>query len=192
MRDRNSLFFSEKFKNYLEKKQDELLKKWKETFWESFGEEAKRFFMKEVDRFQNPLGYRVEECFKGLIDVVCGEFNWEKAQEHLERLMQVRAVQETIPSKALNLFLQLKGIIREEIGKEVIEKFGIEEFLKLEDRINSLTIRAFDYFVKFRETLSEIRFNEYKRNLYLLLKRAGLVYDPMEGMIKSVPEEENH
>jgi hypothetical protein len=36
--------------------------------------------------------------------------------------------------------------------------------------------------MKYRERLFEIRYEEWKRNNYLLLKRAGLVYDPMEGM----------
>ncbi len=191
MKNRDFLY-SEKFRKYLENKQEYFLKKWKENFWESLGEEAKRFFTKEVDRFQNPVGHRIEECFKGLIEVLCGEFEWEKAQNCLERLMQLRAVQETIPSRALNLFLQLKRIIREEVGWEIISRFGIEEFLKLEDRINALIIKAFDYFIKFRERLYEIKFNEYKRNTFLLLKRAGLVYDPMEGMLKSIPEEESY
>lgn len=191
MKSKDFSYFSEKFKVYLESKQELLLKKWKDSFWESLGEEAKNFFTKEVDRFQNPVGHRLEESFKGLIEVLCGEFNWEKAQECLERLMQMRAVQESLPSKALNFFLLLKGIIREEMGWEIINKFGIEEFLKLEDRINSLTIKAFDYFLKFRERLYEIRFNEYRRNTFLLLKRAGLVYDPMEGMLKNISEEEN-
>ncbi|MCS7278691.1 MAG: RsbRD N-terminal domain-containing protein [Thermodesulfobacteriaceae bacterium] len=192
MKNRDSWFFSEKFRKYLEGKQEYLLKRWKDIFWESFGEEAKRFFVRETDRFQNPVGYRVEECFKGIMEVLFGEFSWEKAQEPLKRLMQIRAVQEPVPSKALNLFLQLKTILREEIGREIIDKFGIEEFLQLEDRINILTLRAFDYFIKFRETLYEIKFNEYRRNTFLLLKRAGLVYDPMEGMVKSIPEEENY
>jgi hypothetical protein len=51
----------------------------------------------------------------------------------------------------------------------------------MEDLINSLMVLTFDFYMKYRERLFEIRYEEWKRNNYLLLKRAGLVYDPMEG-----------
>jgi len=188
---KNSIALSKKLIEYLENKKEFILKKWKSTFWDSFGEESKRFFTKEVDRFQNPFGHRIDEAFGGLIKILFGEFNWEEANYYLNRLIQLRAVQETTPSKALNMFMQLKGIIREEIGDEILKKFGIEEFLKLEDRINAFIIRSFDFFIDYREKLNQLRYEEWKRAHFLLLKRAGLVYDPMEGMPKSEPEENN-
>lgn len=182
---------SKELAKYLENKRDFILKKWKSIFWDSFGEEAKKFFNKEVDRFQNPFGYRIDETFEGLIKVLFGDFNWDEADYYLKRLVQLRAVQETTPSKALNMFIQLKGIIREEIGEDILRKFGIEEFLKLEDRINTFMVRSFDFFTDYREKLNQLRYDEWKRAHFLLFKRAGLVYDPMEGMPKNEPEEIN-
>jgi hypothetical protein len=186
---RKGIALSKSLLNFLEDKSDIVLKKWKEVFWDSMGEEAKRFFTKEVDRFQNPFGYRIDETFDALIKALFGDFNWEEVDKWLDRLIQMRAVQEDQPSKALHLFLQLKGVIREEIGEEILKKFGIEEFLKLEDRINALIIRSFDHFAKYRETLYKIRYEEWKRNNFLLLKKAGIVYDVLEGMPKEKPEE---
>lgn len=177
--------------DYLESKKESILKRWKSIFWDSFGEEAKRFFTKEVDRFQNPFGYRIDETFDGLIKVLFGDFDWDEANYYLKRLMQLRATQEDKPSKALNMFIQLKSIIREELGEEILKRFGIEEFLKLEDRINALIIRGFDHFCEYRERLNQLRYDEWRRAHFLLLKRAGLVYDPMEGMPKSDSEETN-
>jgi len=188
---KNNIALSQKLVEYLENKKEFILKKWKSTFWGSFGEESKRFFTKEVDRFQNPFGYRIDEAFGGLIEILFGEFNWEEANYYLNRLIQLRAIQETLPSKALNMFIQLKSIIRKDLGEEVVKKFGIEEFLKLEDRINAFIIRSFDFFIDYRERLNQLRYDEWKRAHFLLLKRAGLVYDPMEGMPKSDPKEIN-
>lgn len=185
------ILFSKEFGKYLEDKKALILKHWKSLFWDSFGEEAKRFFTKEVDRFQNPFGYRIDETFEGLINNLFGEFNWDEIDYFLDRLVQLRAIQEEKPSKALHLFIQLKKIIREKIGEEILKKFGIEEFLKLEDRINAMLIKSFDYFLKYKERLDKIRYEEWKRAHYLLLKRAGLVYDPMEGMPKIDTEEIN-
>ncbi|QER42282.1 hypothetical protein F1847_05825 [Thermodesulfobacterium sp. TA1] len=173
---------SEELTKFLEENQEKILKKWKSVFLNSLGEETQKYFSREVDRFQNPFGYRIEEVFEGLTRVLFGEFNWEEANYYLERLAQLVAVQEEVPSKALRMFIQLKGIIREEIGEEFLHRFGIEEFLRLEDKINALLIKGFDYFYEYRERLNKIKYDEWKRAHFLLLKRAGLVYDPMEGM----------
>ncbi len=182
---------SQEFIKYLEDKRDSILKRWKSIFWDSFGEESKRFFTKEVDRFQNPFGYRIDETFEGLINVIFGNFVWEEADYFLRRLVQLRAIQEEKPSKALNMFIQLKSLIREKLGEEILKRFGIEEFLKLEDRINALIIRGFDHFSEYREILNNLRYDEWKRAHYLLLKRAGLAYDPMEALPKTDFEEIN-
>jgi len=172
---------SGELREYLESKKSGIYKEWLERFWRSFGKESEKFFKREVDRFQNPFGYRVEETFQGLIDVIFGDFDWEKANYFLDRLVQLRAIQETEPSKALHLFFLLKEIIREDFGEDFIEKFGIFEYLRLEDKIDILLLKAMDYFLSYRERLYQIRYDEWKRNRFLLLKKAGIIYDPVEG-----------
>jgi len=172
---------SEEIQEYLEGKKAGVYKEWLQRFWKSFGKESEKFFKKEVDQFQNPFGYRMEEVFKGLVDLVLGDFDWEKANYFLDRLVQVRAVQESEPSKALHLFFILKDVIREKFGEDFIDRFGVFEYLRLEDKINVLLLRAMDYFLSYRERLYKIRYDEWKRNRFLLLKKAGLIYDPVEG-----------
>lgn len=183
------VMLAEEFKAFLKTCQGKILGRWKDLFFESLGEKSKNFFTKEVDQFQNPLGYRIEETFEGILKVICEDFNWEEADYYLTRLIQVRAIQEEKPSKALNLFFHLKQAIRESIGEEVIKKFGFNEFVKLEDRVNVLMLRAFDHFMHYRERLYKIRYEEWKRNNFLFLKRVGLIYDPLEGLVKQDPEE---
>jgi len=173
---------SKEMQEFLEEREGKILKKWKQLFWESFGEEAKKFFTREVDQFQNPFGYRVDESFEGLLRQIFGDFDWEQIGYHLDRLVQMRAVQEAEPSKGLFLFFQLKRVLREEVGEKIIKKFGAEEYLKLEDRINAILIKAFDFYMKYREKLYQLRYEEWKRNNYLLLKKAGVVFDMLEGM----------
>ncbi|NPA39579.1 MAG: hypothetical protein GXO57_03955 [Thermodesulfobacteria bacterium] len=174
--------FSREMQEYLEEREGKILKKWKQLFWESFGEEAKRFFTREVDQFQNPFGYRVDESFEGLLRQIFGDFDWEQIGYHLDRLVQMRAVQETEPSKALFLFFQLKRVLREEVGEKIIKKFGAEEYLKLEDRVNAILVKAFDFYMKYRERLYQLKYEEWKRNNFLLLKKAGVAFDMLEGM----------
>lgn len=174
----------EEVQTFLNKHKDIIFKKWKELFYSSLGKESAKFFMREVDKFQNPIGHRVNEVFDGLLDSVFGDFDLDRVGYFIDKFMQLRAVQENTPSRALYPFLQLKRVLREEIGEDILKKYGVEEFLKIEDRVNTMIFIGFDCFWKYKERINQIRYDEWRRAHYLLLKRAGLVYDPLEGMIR--------
>jgi len=167
----------------IEENHSKILKLWKEKFFSDiFDEESKSYFLKEVDPFQNPLASRIDEIFSAILKEIKPKFSLDELLPHLERLAQLLAVHVPSAKRAMGTFLKLKGIIRKNFGDEILERFGVEGLLQIEDLINSLMIFAFDFYMKYREKLFEIRYEEWKRNNYLLLKRAGLVYDPMEGM----------
>ncbi|MFN4131747.1 MAG: RsbRD N-terminal domain-containing protein [Caldimicrobium sp.] len=162
------------FNIFFEKHKDIISKLWLNSFWERFGE-ASAYFKKEVDQFTNPFAYHIEECFKGIVEALGEEFSWEKIDPYLDKLAQIRAVQERVFSVAAMFFLDLKKIIREQFGEKIISDFGVESFLEFEDKINSLLIRFIDFYQRYRERLYEIKLEEWKRSHYLLLKRAGLI-----------------
>ncbi len=167
----------------IEENHSKILKLWKERFFSDiFEEEAKSYFFKEVDPFQNPLASRVDEVFASILKEIKPEISLDALLPYLERLAQLLAVHVPSAKRAMGTFLKLKGVIRENFGDEILERFGVEGLLQMEDLINSLMVLAFDFYMKYRERLFEIKYEEWKRNNYLLLKRAGLVYDPMEGM----------
>lgn len=162
--------------SYLRERQKLIYRHWLDLFWEGFGESSV-YFKREVDQFTNPFAYHVEESFKGILKGIFGEFDWRSLDPYLEKLAQIRAVQEAVPSKAVKFIVDLKRIIRENFGEEILKNFGLEDFLRLEDRINSLLIRYLDFYQRYRERLFEIRLDEFKRNNFLLLKRAGLIVE---------------
>jgi hypothetical protein len=161
-------------KEFLQENQSKLLELWLNKFWADFGESA-YYFKKEIDPFTNPFGYHIRVAFEKILKALIEELNWDEIDEALQKLAQIRAVQENIPSKAGKLFLILKGIIRENLGKEILENFGISSLLNLEDKINVLMLRYFDFYQDYRERLYELKVEEFKRNNFLLLKRAGLI-----------------
>lgn len=162
------------FTAFIEKHKGTILKLWLNSFWERFGEAA-AFFKKEIDQFTNPFAYHIEESFRGLVEALGEEFSWDKIDPYLDKLAQIRAVQEVTPSTACLFFLDLKKILREHYGEKIIEDFGVRPFLELEDKINSFLLRFIDFYQRYRERLYEIRLEEWKRANYLLLKRAGLI-----------------
>lgn len=171
------------FKDFLQHKKSEILELWINKFWEDFGESA-YYFKREIDIFTNPFAYHIKVCFEKVLDSLIGDINWRELEEALQKLAQIRAVQESLPSKASQIFLILKRVIRDHIGEEILDKFGISYILDLEDKINAFMLRYFDFYQAHREKLYELRVEEFKRNNYLLLKRAGLITDSPENTLK--------
>jgi len=167
----------------IEENYSKIFKLWKEKFFlDTFNEETKNYFLKEADPFQNPLASKIDEIFSSILKEIKQDFSMDSMLPHLERLAQLLAVYVPSIKRAMSTFLALKAIIREELGKEILERFGIYGLLQMEDLINSLMIIFSDFYVQHRERLFELKYEEWKRNNYLLLKRAGLVYDPLEGI----------
>jgi len=179
-------------KVYLEGKRDQIFNKWLDKFLSEFGESA-YFLQKEVDPFTNPFGYHLRDCFEKIVNFLFKrDFKWEEIEPVLEKLSQIRAVQENLPSRAGRLFLILKGILREMAGEKSLDSKTIAELLELEDRIEALMMRYFDFYQSFRERLYEIRIEEFKRNNYLLLKRAGLILEKENSLKEQDSELKKH
>ncbi|HFC98287.1 MAG TPA: hypothetical protein ENJ40_07515 [Thermosulfurimonas dismutans] len=160
-----------------------IFEKVRDKVYATFPKETVRFLKKEVDRFENPLGYRLEEGLKGLVTELAGDLSWEKVDYFLDRIIRIEAVQSRQPSEALAFLYYLKSAVREVVGEEILEDFGPEALLEVEDRIDAMLLRAFNHYMAAREKLHELRIEEWKSRLYLLLKRAGYLYDLREGSL---------
>ncbi len=178
-----------KAERILKARQGAIFKNLREKVYQTFPPETVRFLEKETDRFENPLGYRLEEGLKGLVAQLAGDLVWEKVDYYLDRIVKIEAVQSRRPSEALAFLFYLKSAVREEAGEEILREFGPEALLEVEDRIDAMMLRAFNHYMQAREKLNEIKFQEWKSRLYLLLKRAGYLYDEREG---SLPPEAGH
>ncbi|RUM86889.1 MAG: hypothetical protein DSZ24_07565 [Thermodesulfatator sp.] len=173
----------------------EIFKTLRDKVYATFPKETVAFFKREVDRFENPLAHRLEEGLKGLVSLLGEEeFSWEKADYYLDRLIKIEAIQGRKPSEGLAFLFFLKSAVREVAGEEILGRFGPEGLLEVEDYIDALTLRAFNHYLAAREKLNEIKFQEWKGRLFLLLKRAGYIYDEREGSLAAqapLEEKEN-
>ncbi len=88
----------------------------------------------------------------------------------LEKIIQIRSVQDFSPSQAVAIVSLLKKAVQEEMKGNKIEMNGMmEEWFDLESRIDQLSLRAFDIYTTYRERIHEIRIKEVKEG-----KRQGL------------------
>ena len=180
-----------KAKELLREKEGEIFKLWRDKVYGLFPEETARFLKRETERFENPLGYRLEEGLKGLLSQFTEEFSWEGVDYYLERILKIQAVRSLPPSQALSFLYYLKSAVREVAGERILGEYGPEGLLEVEDHIDAVILRAFNQYMAAREKLNELKFQEWKSRLFLLLKRAGYLYDDREGSLpREVPYNE--
>ncbi len=163
----------------LKNRSSNIIKKWQNKIIESYPQDTQRFLKKERDRFANPVGYIINHEIENLYNAFLNK-DKEKLYMCLDNIIRIRAVQDFTPSSAVYFVLQLKDIIREEIGD--FKEYSETELNELENRINSLLLMAFDIYEQCRYKLYEIRVNEVRGQVSALLKRANLIYEIPEEM----------
>ena len=150
------------------------MKRWLNVIFESYPPETAVFLKKEKDHFDNPVGSRISQGLDGLYDAFIQEPDKDKVLNFLDEIIRIRALQDFNPSQALAFIFLLKHVIREELADPIrAEKLGAE-MLELESRIDGLGLLAFDVYSKRREKIYEIRANEMKGRVSLLLRKAGI------------------
>jgi len=150
------------------------LKRWLNVIFESYPPETAVFLKKEKDHFDNPVGHRIAEGLAGLYDTFIQDMETDKVIHYLDEIIRIRALQDFNPSQALAFIFLLKNVIREELANPILaEKLGAE-VLEFESRIDGLALMAFDVYSKRREKIYEIRANEKKGRVNLLLRKAGI------------------
>jgi len=96
----------------------------------------------------------------GLLDAVTDRA--VPAAEPIMRITRILAVQEIAPSKALSILFLLRGLI---------EELAAECGHPCRDRLEELTLQAFDSFMKHREAIYQLKFDEGRRKMHMALRR---------------------
>ncbi len=170
-------------KDLLNDKKGKIQKKWYQLILETYPPEAAAFFKRNRDRFENPVGAHIGEGVEGILSQLLGETEEDQLKFYIDRIVRVRAVQDFTPAEAVRVFPLLKKAIREVIRDELEDPALLKEFLDLEEEIDELTLKAFDLYHSCRERLYHMKVEEWKRRMYMLLRKAGLLYDEREGSL---------
>ncbi|MFH1950628.1 MAG: RsbRD N-terminal domain-containing protein [Pseudomonadota bacterium] len=156
--------------NLLSDKRSKIIKKWRGVIIETYPKDAQSFFKREKSQFANPVGLTIGQEIETLYDEVIKGDDIEKISSSLDNIIRIRAVQDFKPSQAVGFVLQLKQIIREELGKG-----HLGEMHELESRIDDVALLAFDVYSRCRQTLFDIRVKEVRGQVGRLLERANLI-----------------
>ena len=125
-----------------------------------------RFLAEEQDEFRNPIGHTFREALAILLDELFLGMDAGRITAALDAIMQIRAVQDVPPSRALEFLPQLKGILRLELPAPEMEL--------LDSRIDEMALRGFDLYMKYREKTYEVRAGEARRRVYVLERVLGV------------------
>jgi hypothetical protein len=166
-----------KLDDLLREKRAVITDRWIEKTLETYPAESRAFFMRQKNRFANPVGQALASGLGAAYDALCQEVDSAELCRCIEEIVKVRAVQEFTPSQSVVFALLLKDVIRDEIRKELDKPQIARELLDFERRIDQMSLFAFDMFVRSREKMYQLRVNEVERRVSTLIKRSGFFID---------------
>ncbi len=165
-------------KEHLTEHKSAIQKKWFDGVAGTYPTETSTFLKKQKAQFTNPVGYTLSEGIEHLFDALLQGMLPDTVTRFLDGIVRLRAIQEFTPSEAVSFIFQLKKVIRQELGAEVLQQEGIaEELAAFESSIDDLALYAFDLYVKCREKIYEVKANEARRMTFRLLQQARLIVD---------------
>ena len=169
-------------KNILSDKRSGIIKKWRDVIVDTYPSETQRFIRKERDMFANPVGNIISKDVETLYDELIKDGDDDKITLCLENIIRIRSIQDFKPSQAIGFVLQLKKLVREMLASKAPINGLSGELQAFENRIDDITLLAFDIYSQCRQKIYEIRVNEVKNQLGSLLKRSNLTFE--------IPEQE--
>jgi len=159
----------------LAEKREAILRRWLDLILDSYPADTRGFLRSPKNQFTNPVGHTITEAIASLYEQLLQGDRLEEAAEAMERLIRVRAVQDMAPSEAVGFIPALKNVLRQEMGQLPGE--DLQALQELEQRIDGLTLQAFDLYSLCKERLYQIRVDEIRMRTERLLKMANLVVE---------------
>jgi hypothetical protein len=166
------------FKNQLMAKKPAILRKWFDAVADTYPDNTATFLKKKKAQFTNPVGYTLAEGLEGLFEALLKGVITDTVSTFLDSIVRIRAIQEFTPSEAVAFVFQLKKIIRQELGNEIVQQQRLnEELAAFDSSIDDLALYSFDIYIKCREKIYELKANEARNMTFRLLQQAKLIVD---------------
>jgi len=154
---------AEGFRNHKEK----IINRWVEYVMSTYG--ASEMFLKNRDRFSNPVGGTIREALGKLFEVLSkDDCTVEDCVGPLEQILAIRAVQVFTPGQAIAPINAVKHITREVFTADKERRHLVNELYDFEFRVDLAMLRGFDIYMQYRERLYQVRIDEIKSGSHIL------------------------
>lgn len=137
---------------------DKIVSRWVEYTLSTYS--SSDFFVKERDKFANPVGGNIREALKSLFSLLVKQSDPKEFVPPLEQIISIRSVQQFSPSQAVSPLNAVKHITREIFEADKERAHLIAELYDFEFRVDLAVFAAFDIFMNYRERLYQVRINE--------------------------------
>lgn len=151
---------------------DAIAKKWIEAVLKTYAAETASFFLREKNRFANPVSGMVSESLTKVVDGLADQASDQELSEILDPAIRVRAVQAFTAAQAVSFIFLLKQIIRDVAGKAAD---NTEVLTQIDRKIDELALIGFDIYVACREKVFKIQAYEVRNRTFKAFERAGLM-----------------
>jgi hypothetical protein len=155
----------------LRQRQSAIKQRWISLIIATYPPDSRGFFLKQKNRFLNPVGAALSRQADALYDLLLDNSSQFSVPPEVEEFLKVRAVQDFEPSQAVGFILYLKQAIRAELADEINTPEQRHLLHMAEGRIDQMLLAAFDSYMKSREKIYEIKANELRRRSYLALRQ---------------------
>ncbi|MGL1930643.1 MAG: RsbRD N-terminal domain-containing protein [Desulfotalea sp.] len=145
---------------------EKIINQWVEYTLSTY--DSSTFFIKEQDKFANPVGGNIRESLTTLFTQLIDGEEAEKGVESLSQLISIRSVQQFTPSQALAPLNAVKHIVRDILSKDKKCSHLTEELYDFEFAVDLTVLKAFDIYMHFRERLYQVRIDEIKSGSHVL------------------------
>ena len=159
---------------------DAILEGWLTRTLQSYPEQTQDFIRREKDRFRNPAGQILKEGLTILVDELLGEMDADRTRNALLEIVRLRAVQDFTPSQAVGFVFLLKDALNETVQKNASLRPHSEEVGSVIEKIDQLSLLAFDLYAECREKMSQIRIDEARRKVFMLERSNPKYFAPEE------------
>ena len=146
---------------------DAVARKWLALVFASYPGETARFLDRTRDPFRNPVGEIYRRGLPVLVEQVAGGFDLERIEAVLDEILHLRAVQGLSPSEAVGFVFQLNDALRAAVE---VESPALEA---VRDRVERMAALAFDVYMRCREKLWAIRYQDLKRRFFVTERMAA-------------------
>ena len=151
---------------------DVIAEKWVEAALKTYPAETASFFLREKDRFANPVAGIVSESLTKVVDGLARRASDQELAEHLDPAIRIRAVQAFSASQAVSFIFLLKQIVRDVAGKSAGDA---DTFRLIDRRVDELALIGFDKYVACREKVFKLQAYEVRNRTFKAFERAGLI-----------------
>ena len=145
---------------------EKIVKKWVEYTLATYS--SSNFFIKERDKFANPVGGNVREALGKLFPMLTAGADSKEFAKPLEQIISIRSIQEFSPAQAVAPLNAVKHITRDVFSADKERKHLVSELYDFEFTVDLAVLAAFDIYMQCRERLYKVRIAEIKSGSHIL------------------------